>query len=243
RRRRRTSAAAAVPWPDDRRCLSQKRTFVLDPPRPAALPSALGTDLRGEPMTTTEPGLRGFMSPFEVPARAVWGGGGAMYRYSALFSGGRRASGGAGGWFGDGMPSPEPMFPFDFVTADSPYMCLGQANSRIFAVPPALGIDHRVLYGWVYMSPNGVADEAEIGRRAGEFQKRAGYYFQNWDELYAKWRAKVEEEIRGIESLEVPDLPDDEDEAVVMEGRGIGSGPTLLVGHNRRLRSVAPLLH
>ena len=41
----------------------------------------------------------------------------------------------ARGWFRDGMHFPEPMFPFDFVTADSPYLCLGQANSRIFAGP------------------------------------------------------------------------------------------------------------
>ena len=71
----------------------------------------------------------------------------SMYPYYALFSEERRASEEARGWFRDGMHFPEPMFPFDFVTADSPYMCLGQANARIFAVPPALGIDHRVLYG------------------------------------------------------------------------------------------------
>ena len=111
-----------------------------------------------------------------------------MYPYYALFSEERRESEEARGWFRDGMHFPEPMFPFDFVTADSPYMCLGQANSRIFAVPPALGIDHRVLYGWVYMSANPVTDEAEIGRRAELFGARAGYYFQNWDELYGRWR-------------------------------------------------------
>ena len=88
------------------------------------------------------------------------------------------------------------MFPFDFVAADSPYMCLGQANTRIFAVPPALGIDHRVLYGWVYMSANGVTDEAEIGRRAQLFGERAGFYFQNWDDLYGRWQAKVQDDDR-----------------------------------------------
>ena len=136
------------------------------------------------------------------------------------------------------MHFPEPMFPFDFVTADSPYMCLGQANSRIFAVPPALGIDHRVLYGWVYMSANPVSDPEEIGRRAELFGRRAGYYFQNWDELYGRWRAKVQDTIRELEALEVPDLPEIEDEAVVTEGRGIGSAHTLLVAYDRLLESV-----
>ena len=136
------------------------------------------------------------------------------------------------------MHFPEPMFPFDFVTADSPYLCLGQANTRIFAVPPALGIDHRVLYGWVYMSANGVTDAAEIGRRAEMFGKRAGYYFQNWDELYGRWQTKVEATIAELEALEVPELPELEDEAVVTEGRGIGSSHTLLVAYHRLLESV-----
>jgi pyruvate,water dikinase len=180
----------------------------------------------------------GFLSPFEVPAPEGCEGWESMYPYYALFSEERHGSEEARGWFRDGMHFPEPMYPFDFVTADSPYLCLGQANSRIFAVPPALGIDHRVLYGWVYMSANPVTDEAEIGRRAEIFGKRAGHYFQNWDDLYARWQTKVEATIEEIDSLEVPDLPELEDEAVVMEGRGIGSSHTLLVAYNRLLESI-----
>jgi pyruvate, water dikinase len=189
-------------------------------------------------MTATDQATRGFLSPFEVPLPEGCEGWESMYPYYALFSEERRASEEARGWFRDGMHFPEPMFPFDFVTADSPYMSLGQANSRIFAVPPALGIDHRVLYGWVYMSANAVADPAEIGRRAEVFGRRAGFYFQNWDELYERWRTKVERTIGEIESLEVPDLPELEDEAVVTEGRGVGSTHSLLIAYNRLLESV-----
>ena len=189
-------------------------------------------------MAATEREVGGFSSPFDVPVPEGCEGWESMFPYYALFSEERRASEEARGWFRDGMHFPEPMFPFDFVTADSPYLCLGQANSRIFVVPPALGIDHRVLYGWVYMSANSVTDEAEIGRRAELFMPRAGHYFQNWDELYGRWQAKVEEAIRDLESLEVPDLPELEDMAVVTEGRGIGSSHTLLVAYNRLLESV-----
>ncbi len=187
---------------------------------------------------TAETGVEGFLSPFEVPAPGGCEGWESMFPYYALFSEERRENEERRGWFRDGMHFPEPMFPFDFVTADSPYLALGQANSRIFLVPPALGIDHRVLYGWVYMSANPVTDEAEIGRRAQEFEKRAGFYFQNWDELYGRWQQKVEDEISGIEALEVPDLPDVEDEAVVTEARGLGSSHTLLVAYNRLLESI-----
>src|SRR3954451_23424749 len=189
-------------------------------------------------MTNTEVGVAQFPSPFEVEPPAGSEGWESMYPYYALFSEERRAGEEQRGWFRDGMHFPEPMFPFDFVTADSPYMSLGQANSRIFLVPPALGIDHRVLYGWVYMSPNGVADPEEIGRRAQEFQQRAGYYFQNWDDLYGRWLEKVETEIRAIEQLEVPDLPAHEELAVVTEGRGVGSTHMLLVAYDRLLESV-----
>jgi pyruvate,water dikinase len=189
-------------------------------------------------MATTELGVRGFSSPFELPTPEGCEGWESMYPYYALFSEERRESEETRGWFRDGMHFPEPMFPFDFVTADSPYMSLGQANSRIFVVPPALGIDHRVLFGWVYMSANGVADPAEIGRRAELFQQRAGFYFSNWDELYGRWQAKVEETIAELQALEVPDLPEIEDEAVVTEGRGFGATHALLVAYNRLLESI-----
>jgi len=189
-------------------------------------------------MADTEVAAARFPSPFEVEAPAGCEGWESMFPYYALFSEERRASEEQRGWFRDGMHFPEPMFPFDFVTADSPYMSLGQANSRIFLVPPALGIDHRVLYGWVYMSPNGVTDPEEIGRRAQEFQQRAGYYFQNWNELYGRWKDKVEAEIRAVEELEVPDLPAQEDLAVVTEGRGVGSSHALLVAYDRLLESI-----
>src|SRR5690242_12434066 len=189
-------------------------------------------------MTATQSELRGFLSPFEVPTPEGCEGWESMYPYYAQFSEERRESEEARGWFRDGMHFPEPMYPFDFLTADSAYMCLGQANSRTFVVPPAMGIDHRVLYGWVYMSANGVSDEAEIGRRAELFGRRAGFYFQNWDELYDKWQAKVEKAIAKIAELEVPDLPDTEDEAVVTEGRGVGSAHRLLVAYDELLESV-----
>jgi pyruvate,water dikinase len=189
-------------------------------------------------MSATQTEVRGFMSPFAVSTPEGCEGWETMYPYYALFSEERRESEEARGWFRDGMHFPEPMFPFDFVTADSPYLSLGQANARIFAVPPALGIDHRVVNGWVYMSANPVTDQAEIGRRAEIFQKRAGYYFENWDELYGRWREKVEKTISAIDELEVPDLPELEDESVVLEGRGFGSSHTLLVAYNRLLESI-----
>ena len=191
-------------------------------------------------MATTQSEIRDFSSPFEVPVPEGCEGWESMYPYYALFSPERRASEEARGWFRDGMHFPEPMFPFDFVTADSPYMCLGQANTRIFlAVPPALGIDHRVLYGWVYMSANAVTDEAEIGRRAQLFGERAGFYFQ---ELGRPLRTVADQgegdDQRNSRRSRCPTCRRIEDAAVVTEGRGIGSAHTLLVAYDRLLESI-----
>ena len=50
----------------------------------------------------------------------------------------------------------------------------------MFAVPPAMGIDYRIVNGYVYISGNPVTDPDQIAERADFFQKRAGYYFANW---------------------------------------------------------------
>jgi pyruvate,water dikinase len=85
----------------------------------------------------------------------------------------------------------------------------------VFAVPPAMGIDYRVVNSYIYISVNPVTDPAKIAERAEFFQKRAGYYFQNWDELYGKWRTKMDALLAELMALEVPGLPEYEPEEVV----------------------------
>ena len=52
-----------------------------------------------------------------------------------------------------------------------------------------------------------------MAARAEYFQRRAGYYYENWDELYGKWRTKMEALIAELAELHVPSLdeyePDD----------------------------------
>ena len=54
-----------------------------------------------------------------------------------------------------------------------------------------MGIDYRIVNGYVYISGNPVTDPELIAERAGYFRRRAGYYFANWDELYGRWREKM----------------------------------------------------
>lgn len=75
-------------------------------------------------------------------------------------------------------------------------------------VPPALGIAQRVLNGYFYISLIPVQDPKEIELRVKDFSERAGYYYQNWDILYAKWKEKVTAEIEGLKGIQIPHLPE-----------------------------------
>jgi len=140
-----------------------------------------------------------------------------MYPYYALFDERRRESDEQRFWFWNSMHFPVPMPAFDLVCSDVPYMGIAVWQNRVFAVPPVMGIDYRVVNGYIYISGNPVTDPAKIAERAEYFQKRAGYYFENWDALYDKWKTKMAALIASISSLRVPDLPEYEPEEVVLE--------------------------
>jgi phosphohistidine swiveling domain-containing protein len=113
----------------------------------------------------------------------------------------------------------------------------------MFVVPSSLGLEYRILNGYVYLSGNSVTDEATIARRAELFERRGGYYYEHWGELDAQWREKVETEIHELEALEVPALPEVEEESLVREGRGWGSAHRLLVAYGRLLEALDRICH
>jgi len=165
-------------------------------------------------MATTAPKAGAFPSPYEIDTPPGCEGWEEMYPYYALFDERRRDTDENRFWFWNSMHFPMPMPAFDVICIDSPYQAVGAWQNRVFAVPPAMGIDYRCVNGYIYISGNPVTDPAKIAERAEFFQKRAGYYFQNWTELYAKWRTKMEALIRELGELTVPDLPEYEPDEV-----------------------------
>jgi pyruvate,water dikinase len=135
-------------------------------------------------------------------------------------------------WFYDGLHYPEPMYPFDIIWDEAWFLSLSQFNNRIFMVPPARGIDHRIHNGYIYITPVPVTDPDEIGQRAGFFTKRAGYYYENWDKLHDNWEAKMKEVINKLSVLNIPVPPDMEDESVVTDGIGVSTGYHLLTAYD-----------
>jgi pyruvate,water dikinase len=174
-----------------------------------------------------------FPSPFEIetpPGAEGWQG---LYTYSLPFSQDRRDYEDSMFWFQDGVHWPEVMSPWDATFYEFAIASLSQYNTRHYLIPPALGVDYRVLNGYAYLSPVGVADPAEIEARVPHFLERAGFYFQNWGALYDQWMTKIRALIDEMEALRFEPLPDKENLTVVTEGRGTGSGFELLRGYHR----------
>ncbi len=168
-------------------------------------------------MTTTAPQTGSFPSPYEIATPEGCEGWEEMYPYYALFDERRRESDENRFWFWNSMHFPIPHPAFDVICIDSPYQAVGSWQNRVFAVPPAMGIDYRVVNGYVYISGNPVTDPDKIAERAGYFQKRAGHYFANWAELYDKWKDKMRALIAELDALQVPGLPEYEPDEVAFD--------------------------
>ncbi len=164
-----------------------------------------------------------FPSPFDVPPPPDAEGWQDLYPYYLLFSEDRRPTEEATFWFQDSMHFSDVIYPFDSIVLEFAALSLGQYNTRVFLVPPAMGWDYRVLNGYVYFNPVAVTDADVLAIRSRHFLERAAYYFQNWDDLYAKWLVKIRRVIADIETLRFAPLPEMEDRALVIEGRGLSS--------------------
>jgi pyruvate,water dikinase len=121
------------------------------------------------------PAHSGFSSPFKVAIPAECEGWRDMYPYYAVFSEDRRAFDESRFWFHDGMHWPEPYAPFDALVLDSIVAAFNQASTRLFVVPSSLGVEWRLLNGYVYLSTNSVTDEATLAERKELFAVAAAF--------------------------------------------------------------------
>jgi len=186
-------------------------------------------------MATANAATGSFPSPYEIETPPGCEGWEEMYPPYALFDERRRDTDENRFWFWNSMHFPEPMPAFDVICIDSPYQAIGNWQNRVFAVPPAMGIDYRCINGYIYITGNPVTDPAKVAERAEFFQKRAGYYYANWTELYGKWRAKMDALIVELSELRVPELPEYESEEIAFEDRDT-SFYELLDAYTRVLR-------
>jgi pyruvate,water dikinase len=146
-------------------------------------------------------------------------------------------------WFYNSMHFPEPLSAFDSIGPEMPYTAMGAVTTRIFAFPAALGIDYRIHNGRVYITANTVTDPEQIGKRTAIFQERAGYYYANWSKLYQGWVERMTGLIREVDAIQVPALPEFEDEAVVKEARGIAQNHYVLANFHRLIEAYSMNWH
>ena len=178
----------------------------------------------------------GFQSPYDVPTPAGAEGWEEMYPYYLLFDPARRDEEEKRFWFYNGMHFPEPMPAFDMITGGSCYQSIGLYQGRVFSIPTVLGIEHRVVNGYVYITSNEVTDPAEIEKRLEVFLPRIGFYYANWDSLVNRWQAEVDKRIEELATLEVPKLPELEDEQEVIHDHKLGSNYRLMRSYDRTLQ-------
>lgn len=132
-----------------------------------------------------------------------------MYNWYHLFGEDRREHDEHKFWFYDALHHPYVLYPYDEIQCECWWQALGAMNTRVFALPPALGIEQRILNGRLYVSPV-AAEPADISRRTEIFAERAGYYYENWDRIYRQWKEKVSDRIQLVRSLQFDPLPDQE---------------------------------
>ncbi|MEZ5751082.1 MAG: PEP-utilizing enzyme [Paracoccaceae bacterium] len=160
-----------------------------------------------------------FPSAFEVETPKGAEGWQGLYPYYTHFLPERRQQDDATFWFCNSQHWPTPFRPFDTIMLDFAIKGLGQYNTRHLLVPPANGVDYRILNGYVYFSPVAVAPE-KIEARVPMFMERAGHYFMNWNDLYANWKTKVLAKIRELDAINFAALPEVEALEVVTGGVG-----------------------
>lgn len=181
---------------------------------------------------------RSFPSPLAVSSPAGAEGWQSMYSPYLLFSAENAEWESAQFWYWDGMHRPDVEYPFDTLVHEAYMMSVSAVVSRLFAIPGAKSAASRVLNGRLYLADIPFADDAEEQRRLPEFARRAGHYFDNWEQLNANWTAKVVALTDELAAIQVPALPELEDEAVVTSGRGFSSAHVLLDSFARAIANL-----
>ncbi len=176
--------------------------------------------------------MTSFPSPFEIEGPEGVDGWEELYSYSSPFSDHRKEYEDDRFWFWDSMHWGRALTPWDATFFEAAIATLSQMNSRHYRIPPADGVDFRILYGYAFLSPVGV-DPSKIEARVPQFMERAGHYFGNWDSLYENWLGKVKSTIDEIQNVDFTPLPEMEDLDVITGGVGQGSGTKLISEYNR----------
>ncbi|MBO0682580.1 MAG: PEP-utilizing protein mobile subunit [Candidatus Dormibacteraeota bacterium] len=187
---------------------------------------------------TSGTAARSFPSPYAVPVPAGAENWRAMYPSYLLFQEENRGRDEKLFWFLDSLHRPEVEYPFDTIVHEAWVIAANAFARRVFLLPASDGFIERVVNGRLYTTALIQSDPAEMEARAPIFGKRAAFYFENWDPLFRSWKEKMEACIDELRALEVPRLPDVEDERLIDEHPGTTTGYDLLGAYDRVIQNV-----
>lgn len=124
-------------------------------------------------------------------------------------------------WVWDSLHQPPVPWPMVTDLYDTTWWPrINEMNTNVFCLPPAAGLDHRMLYGYVYLTSTPITDPDMIGQRAELFHKRAGHYYENWGEMLENLRKKSLENAKEMEAISFEELPLVVDESEITSYKG-----------------------
>lgn len=181
---------------------------------------------------------RSFRNPFSIETPPGADGWESMYPGYLQFSEQMRQRDSQKLWFFDQMHNPEPLYPFDLMMPESWLVSLNQYTTRVWNLPTALGIEHRIVNGYLYLSPNVIDDPAQMAEREPVFAERARHYFENWDQIYSQWVTKATGCIERLKAMTFQPLPEREPIETVLAARGTTTAFDLLATYSRYLENM-----
>lgn len=124
-------------------------------------------------------------------------------------------------WIWDSLHQPPVPWPMSTDLYDTVWWPrLNQINTNVFCLPQAAGLDHKMLYGYPYLSSTPITDPNLIKERVQLFNKRVGHYFQNWDEMLDNLRRKSLDNSNEMAEISFAELPIVVDESEVFSYSG-----------------------
>lgn len=175
-----------------------------------------------------------FPSPYEIAAPVGAEDWQEMYPYYLRFLPHQQDEDEAKFWFCNSQHWPVPLRPFDAMMLEYTQKTLGQYNSRHLLIPPANGVECKMINGYVYVSMVPVAPE-NIEGRVPHFMERAGHYFANWAELLENWETKVRSNIKEMGEIQFERLPEMVPVDWITSGRGLDNTTELLENFDKLL--------
>ena len=108
-------------------------------------------------------------------------------------------------WYQDKIHDPEALYPLDDIFNEAWQIALSQYTTRVFCIPPAQGVQQRMLGCYMYISAVEPPPPEVIGEKAALFGKRLPYILQNYDMLWDKWIEKFKALGKDMQNLKVPE--------------------------------------